>query len=103
MAERLTSRGTGLCTVQKAASAGQDGQAGRGGQEAAGGTAGGPAAACGGDPPGQPGHDVERSGDRQEDQRGADRVDRGRRVVVAADRGGHEVGLHARRSATAPG
>src|SRR5580698_6090094 len=71
----------------------QDGQAGRGGQEAAGGTSGGPAAACGGEPPGQADHDVGRSGYRQQDQRGADRGDRGRRVAVAAGRGGQEAGL----------
>jgi hypothetical protein len=37
-------------------------QAGDGGQEAAGGTAGGPAQAHGDGPPGQPGRDVERTG-----------------------------------------
>ena len=73
----------------------QDRQPGRGGQEAAAGTAGGPAPAKGGEPPRQPGHDVERPGERQGDQGDADRVDRGHRVAVPGGRGGHEVRLQA--------
>ena len=42
--------------------AGQGRQAGHGGREAAGGMAGGPAQARGGEPPYQPGHDVQRPG-----------------------------------------
>ena len=47
-----------------------------------------PAQAHGGGPPGEPGHDVERTGQRQDHQGGADRIDRGHRVVVAGRRGG---------------
>src|SRR3984957_14052628 len=72
-AERLPATELASCGPE-GGEARHDRQAYGGGQEAAGGTAGGPAAARAGEAAGQAEHDVGRPGHGQQDQGGADRV-----------------------------
>jgi len=73
-----------------------DRETGPGGQEAADGTVGRPAPTQEHDLPREPDRDIERAGPRQDQQDDTNRLDRGRRVVMRDDRGGHQVRLHPR-------